>query len=341
MSERRHTLHWRPVAPSVREAPGAALDERLLALVEDRAATAAAIVTEASEALLGWLSEQALPLEGAELARGLALVRDSHGWRAPVVHWLEALEGALALAERRALPAAEVLAEELGLWLGGASGDAPDAVWDGHPLGAGRRMPERGACAPALVAELEPGERILVHGFSETVTEALLEVYARGLAPEVVLSEGGADLGGRRMARELAPRGVRVTLVYDAALVAQVPACDRIWLGTEAIGAQAFLGRVGMRALLEEARRAEVPSAVVATSDKLMPRGELPLPAWCERDAWLLWDGAPEGVRLQPQLFERVPLELPDAFATEYGIESAAEFSLRSLRTEAALSLVD
>lgn len=342
MTERRHTLHWRPAGP---QAPGDApceLEERLAALAGDRAATSEAIVAEASEALLGWVEAgRGRTPDRAPLARGLELVRIAHGWRAPVAHWLEALEGAIELAERRALPVGEVLAEELGLWLGGLDSAPEGAPWDGRPLGSGRRMPVRADCARALFPGLERRERILVHGFSRTVALALLEVHARGLDPEVVLSEGGADLGGRRMALELAPRGVRVTLVYDAALGTQVPGCDRVWLGTEAIGAQAFLGRVGTRALLEEARRVEVPSAVLATSDKLMPRGELDLPAWCESEPWLLWYGAPEGVRLEVQLFERVPLELADAFATEHGIERAAEFSLRSLRTESALSLVD
>ncbi len=79
-----------------------------------------------------------------------------------------------------------------------------------------------------------------------------------------------------------------------------------------------------------------MPTAVFATSDKLTPRGKLTLPAWSERDSWLLWENAPEGVRVDSQAFETVPLELVDTFATEAGLEGAADLSLRSLWTEPA-----
>ena len=92
--------------------------------------------------------------------------------------------------------------------------------------------------------------------------------------------------------------------------------------------------RVGTRALLNEARRLEVPTAVLATSDKLVPDGELALPLWSERDTWLLWENAPEGVRLDSQAYESVPLDLPGVFATEQGRLSATELSLRCLRIE-------
>ena len=127
--------------------------------------------------------------------------------------------------------------------------------------------------------------------------------------------------------------GVRLTLVYDAALPGLLGRADRVWLGTEAIGAQAFLAAVGTRLLLQEAERLEVRSAVLATSDKLMPRGALAPPAWGARDGWLLWEDAPEGVRLESQPYEPVALDLPEFFITEHGAGSATDLALRALRT--------
>lgn len=210
---------------------------------------------------------------------------------------------------------------------------APLRPWDGQPLVAGERLPRRELCAPALLAGMSPRETVVVHGYSETVAVVLAEAQQRNLHPHLVLSEGGPDVGGRRMARRLAPTGMRVSLCYDAALLDAVADADRVWVGTEAIGVEGFLGRRGTRSLLAHARQLEVPSAVVATSDKLTPAGELQLPRWSEEDRWLLWENAPEGVEVQSQAYEIVDLDTPDAFATEVGFERPADLFTRSMNT--------
>ena len=96
------------------------------------------------------------------------------------------------------------------------------------------------------------------------------------------------------------------------------------------------MAAIGTRNLLEHARRIEVPSAIITTSDKLMPGGELALPAWAREQPWLLWEHAPDGVELESQCYESVPLDLPSSFATEAGLESGAQLALRCLRTEAS-----
>ena len=178
------------------------------------------------------------------------------------------------------------------------------------------------------------GETILVPDGSETVTAALIQATANGASPTALLGEGGPDLSGRRAARELARAGVRVRLVYDAAMPSRVSGADRVWLGTEAIGAQGFLARVGSRTVLEEARRLEVSSTVLATTDKLTPGGELAPPIWGDRDDWLLWEDPPEGVRVEAQPFESIALASVDGFHTERGLEAPAALALRALATD-------
>lgn len=343
MSTPRATFSWSPgVASASQEVD---LGERLAPLAEDRASTAADLVREGCEVLLDWLAADDAHLSDAAagdagwgearalLENHLAGFAESQGWRGPAAGWLATLDALVArgAGEEYAAPAREILAEELGLWLGGeGAGEGP---WDGEPLAAGRRLPDRAACGRALLDELQRGEVIVVHGWSETVALALEQVQRRGLAPEVVLGEGSPDLAGRRMAERLADSGVRRRLVYDAALCGALARADRLWIGTEAIGAHALLARVGTRALFDEARRSEVPTTVLATGDKLLPGGELTLPGWCAEAGWLLWERAPEGVRVESQAYEALPLDLPDYFATEYGQLSAAELSLQALRT--------
>ncbi len=338
MSTSRHRFVWTP-GQGTATAAEMPLLERLQPLLRDRASSAETVVREASRELVEGLARGDEPRdwEGAQelVHSGLTPLDEAHGWRGPVAGWLAALRELMARGRAGHYGFAgsprEALAEELGLWLGGEG--AGEEAWSGEPLAAGRRLPDRRACAATLIGELVRGEVILVQGWSDTVALAIEEAQGRGLAPEVVLSEGSPDLSGRRMARRLIDAGVRVRMVYDAALADQVARADRVWFGTEAIGAGVLLARVGGRVLLTEARRLEVPSAVLATSDKLVPRGELSPPRWCADASWLLWERAPQGVRLESQAFESVPTDLPDLFATEHGRLSAAELSVRALRT--------
>ena len=331
-NSRTHTFRWRPSAAT--EPPTFDLTE----LARDRVTPARELVRQASERLAHGLPSSAGRDLTSTLERALAPFEAAHGWRGTVAGWLATIREA---AKFDGDPA-EALAEELGLWAGGADDRRAERAWDGAALSPGTRLPERSLCAPALVSRgaggprdgalgLARGEAILVHGDSETVAVVLEEVQSRGLAPHVLVTEGGPDLSGRRLAARLAARGLPVTYMYDLAALDAVRRADRVWVGTESIGAADFLGRVGTRALLEEARRLEVPTSLVATSDKLMPLGALVLPAFDEN--WLLWERAPEGVRIESAFYEAVPLELVDCLATEVGLESAAELSLRCLRT--------
>ena len=293
--------------------PDRSLRSRLAEVALDRAASARQVVLETSRILERWLREgHGRGCTGPDLESELADWAEEQGWRGPCALWLDSCRlawsagGDVHLAREAALGSAE---------------ESP---------------PSRGALADLAAADLERGETVLVTAWSETVAMALESAWRLGRRPQVLIGEGLPGLDGRRMARRLVRAGIPVTMVYDAALAGLVPRADRTWLSTEAIGASAFLARCGTRTLLEECARHDVPARVLATSDKLVPGGELRLPAWCERDAWLLWEDAPEGVALESQCFEAVPLGLAEAFLTEVGTETASALHLRALRVEAA-----
>ncbi|MFN0007450.1 MAG: hypothetical protein ACKVXR_06035 [Planctomycetota bacterium] len=312
---------------------GSSLRSRLEEVALDRAAPARQIVQETAGILRGWLLElpPETPLGGSELEEELGPWIEDQAWRGPCALWLD--------SARRAWASPEEQPE------GGARGSARDSLvreagaWceerDTGP-GVDRRLPSRAALASRAAADLGRGEVILVTAWSETVTLALEAAWRLGRRPEAVLVEGMPGMDGRRMARRLSRAGIPVTMTYDAALLDLVPRADRVWLSTEAIGAGAFLARRGTRCLLEECSRRDVPTRILATSDKLVPGGELRLPAWGDRDPWLLWEDAPEGVRLESQCFERVPLDLAGGLLTEMGFEKPSALHLRALRVDAA-----
>ncbi|MEZ6015978.1 MAG: hypothetical protein R3F49_12740 [Planctomycetota bacterium] len=326
--------------------PSGLLAEQLASLAEDRSSGADEVARRVARSAHAWLSECGASVERshagglvAALERELEAVWAGHGWRGPVLGLRAALSAAARAAEGAHADVCETLLEELALWCEDRVAEETEATWDGVPLGAGVRLPDRGRVAAPFLSgpdALERGEVVVVHGWSETVARTLEAAHRAGLAPEAVVSEGGPDLGGRRLARRLVAAGLPVRFIYDAAVPDAVRRADRVWIGTDAIGARAFVARVGTRVLLEEARRAEVSSAVLATSDKLVPGGELMLPSWCEGEPWLLWERPPVGVTIASQAYEAVPLEHAGVIATEFGLVTAAELALRALRTSSS-----
>ena len=315
------------------------LERRLEPFVEDRTSTAHEIVLEVSEVLRDWLMDvgsnenHAL---GALLGTALDPLHRIHGWRGPMALWLRTIDRAVGQASSFRTPLREVLVEELGLWLGGAEAPSESApeIWSGEPLDTGIRLPDRERCIESLLSEIEPGEVLVIPGFSETVALAVERLVEEGLTPVLILGEGGPSLGGRQMVRRLEHCALSMRLVYDVALGAELVQADRVWLGTEAIGPASMVGLKGTTALLGEARRRQVPCTVFATSDKVMPGARLELPQWAQDESYLLWDGPAEGLSVDAQFFEHTPLDGQALLATELGLRTPAQLALQALRMD-------
>lgn len=300
------------------------LRDRLTPVVENRGMSSADLVRRVARSIGDWVKEpERVEVGLADTLRDeLRDVEEGHGWRGTVARFLDAVDA-------RSIDA---LAADCEAWL-----QTPEAA---RAEGTTPRLPDRSRCAVPLLASgpddeildtriVGPNETILVHGWSETVARGLELAHARGLAPRVVVSEGGPDLGGRRLARRLAADGLVVTFVYDAALTGAVQRVDRIWLGTESIGEHTFLGRVGTRAMLEHAKACDVPAMVLATTDKMLPKGDAQPPAWAADEPWHLWEGAPSLVDVESQSFEAVAHDLVEGFATEGGVIGSGAIAAR------------
>ena len=323
---------------------GEGLRSALNESTRDRTSAPRDVVLEAAGVLHEWLTDRdeefGSAVDARALEQGLADWIQAHGWRGACARFVDSIRRTWHWSHTQEdLDPRTALLEELGLWTWTTPELLGAPFWDGTPLGAGPRLAFEDEVQRATRDRLGRGHVVCVHGYSERVATALETAQRAGLEPEALVSEGGADGSGRRLARRLAKAGVRVSLCYDAALSDAAPRADRIWLGTEAIGANGFLGRVGTRRLLEEAARHEVPVELIAAGDDLVPGGQLELPAWCEDEPWLLWEYAPRGVQLETQLYERVSLDEVTVCLTEAGEETPTQFHLRALRTEVARRL--
>ncbi|MBL4771530.1 MAG: hypothetical protein JKY61_10405 [Planctomycetes bacterium] len=312
-------------------------------MLQDRTSTAQEIILEASEILCEWLGDLPdgqSPQLGSLLGTELDPLLATHGWRAPVQLWMRTIDMVVGRASRFRTPLREVLIEELGLWLGGIDLEDPDQEgssdqpWSGEPLDPGRRLPLRETCCDVLLEDMEANEVIAIPAYSETVALAIERVAGAGLKPKLILGEGGPNLGGRAMAQRLEHLGLEMRLVYDAAMPDHVAQADRLWMGTEAIGADAFLATIGTGNVVLAARKNQVPCIVLATSDKLVPMGDLRLPEWAEKETYLLWEGSISGLQVDSQFYERLPLHGEFLFATEFGFQNPAQLALNALRTD-------
>ena len=317
--------------------PSAGLLQRLVIATADRVSTPAELVQEAARVLHGWLGEQGSTLGveqlGRQLEADLAPWIEAHGHRGACGRFVDRLRRTYhyGLAKDPAR-LTELLQEELGLWTWTTPQLVGGEAWNGEPLAPGMRVCVALDQAQHAAALLGVEHTVCIFGAAPGIAEALELAREEGKRPRVVLAEGGPDGAGRRLAAQLAEAGVAVTFCFDHALADHVHEADRIWLGTEAIGASAFLARVGTRRLLEEARSNGAPVEVFATADDLFPGGELHLPSWCQHESWLLWEYAPQGIRLETQLYEKVSFECIDAFLTEVGVERPTSIHLRALR---------
>lgn len=308
----------------------------------DRAADGRALVREAASELIDWVRTRpeswSFRRAGVELEAGLAAWSDTYAWRGVCARFLDALREVHHDAARRGgVPGPrEALLEELGLWLSADVSRLGEPAWDGSPLGAGARLVNERDVIPAALRGMERGMELLVFGEGSLVASVLCEAQRSGFAPRVLIAEGGGDFAGRRLARELADKGVRTRLTYDVVALGALETVDQLLITTDAVGAGNFLARAGTGIACAEARRLEVPVRVLTTRDAVMPAGALRLPAQCAEDTWMLWPDAPAGVQLESQCFEIQACGVASEWLTDAGLERPADLCVRGMKTTAA-----
>jgi translation initiation factor 2B subunit (eIF-2B alpha/beta/delta family) len=254
----------------------------------------------------------------AELAlrAARALTRRLH--RSPKLTRAEALElaGALLRAQPEMAPFLR-LANEMA-----AAAETKNPAEKLAP--ALRSYIRRGRSAPGemgrrLRAALRPAATVVTYSRSSTVLGALAE--ARSKIARVYCSESRPGGEGRAMAAQLARRGLRVTLLTDAALFALPAVEEYVILGADRITARGFVNKVGSALLAARAWRTHGPPEVwlLADTSKFLP---LPLERlFVARPGppRELWRSPPRGVRVENPYFRLTPFSSRMRLLTERG----------------------
>lgn len=303
------------------------LAEHLQEHIKDTATPAAELICEVSQRAQEWVFAQPLTWTyeeaAAALEEALGALEESHGWRGVFATWIDQVRGTMACVRERAdlNGPRSPLAEELGLWLEG-DGALRGPTEQLTPLcGAPRVIPAR-ALAPHVLRELQPGETILMIGWSPELVECARAAYRAGLAPEVLVAEGRPGLAGRGMTRDVASAGLRARLVLDAGLWEAAREADRVWVATESIGEAHTTAQLGVRSVMELCLQEEIPLELFATTDACHPSGVgVGAPSG---DPDRVWGDRPEGVEVDAQFFESVPTSAFTRWYCEHGVRTPA-----------------
>ena len=303
------------------------LAQHLQECIRDTATPAAELVCEVSQRAQEWVFAQELAWSQGEAAaaieEALCALEEAHGWRGVLATWIDQVRGTMAWAkEREDLSGPRSpLAEEMGLWLE-ADGSLRGPTELLTPLcDAPRVIPPR-ALAPHVLRELQPGETILMIGWSPELVECARAVYRAGLSPEVLVAEGRPGLSGRGMTRDVASAGLRARLVLDAGLWEAAREADRVWVATESVGELRTTAQLGVSSVMELCLQEEIPLELLATTDACHPSGSGSAAPAGDPDR--VWGDRPEGVEVDAQIFESVPTSAFTRWYCEHGVRTPA-----------------
>ncbi len=150
--------------------------------------------------------------------------------------------------------------------------DSMDALRGAHRkavLLSARELPEKGL--------------VVTHSYSSTVFEALETARAEGKRFEVACTESRPRLEGKRMALELAKKGIPVSLVVDAAVDSVVREASVAITGADSVLSDgSIVNKSGTASLARSASDFRVPFLVACESMKLNVRNFLGEPLHLE-----------------------------------------------------------
>ena len=173
----------------------------------------------------------------------------------------------------------------------------------------------------ASIGESLIGENVTVSTISRsgTVLELLARARAAGRDFHVIASVGEPAREGLLMAKDLAEKGIEVTLVPDSAAGFAAAHSGIVFVGADAVTPEFFVNKIGTLPLALAASHSGVPFYVCSRLAKFYPREKLPSAVKVisarelgASDAELISSGAP--------LFERIPNSLVTGIVTEGGI---------------------
>ncbi len=163
---------------------------------------------------------------------------------------------------------------------------------------------------------------IYTHCHSTNVINALIYAKRKGRKFEIYNTETRPLFQGRKTAKELAKKKIKVTTFVDSALLQAIKRADIVLLGADAILKSGVINKVGSGTIAELAFNHNKPLYIVADSWKFSPKNVLIE----ERDFHEVWMNAPESIKIRNPAFEKIDKKYIKEVISEYGILSFGNF---------------
>ena len=168
---------------------------------------------------------------------------------------------------------------------------------------------------------------ILTYSRSSTVSKILQGCKNKGVS--VICSESRPKYEGRKLALELARKGIDVVLTTDAALAFMADEADIILIGADAILENRIVNKAGTAPLLTYANERNKKIYVAASSYKVFPFVFVK-----KEDDREVWKDAPEGVEIKNFYFDVADIRHVNYFITERGVSKSAPYFTSKLADE-------
>ena len=184
------------------------------------------------------------------------------------------------------------------------------------------------------------GSVVLTYSHSTVVRLALRCAMAAGRRFEVVCSESRPMGEGVVLARRLAYAGITTHLTTDAALPGWMDRVDLVLVGADAVLSRGVVNKVGTEPLLRAARRAKVPSYVLADASKWLPEGLAEFWRSREEASGEIIRLRHPNLRMENRYFDCSPPSLLTGLVWEGGVAQPADLRRRLAAFETSKSLI-
>ncbi|MDK2849710.1 MAG: ribose 1,5-bisphosphate isomerase [Candidatus Woesearchaeota archaeon] len=163
---------------------------------------------------------------------------------------------------------------------------------------------------------------VYIHCHSSTVMRILKRAWDKGTKFEVYLTETRPHYQGRKSAKELSEYGIPVTYFVDSAARFAIKKADIMLIGADAITNDGkVINKVGSEMFAIIANKYDVPVYSCTNSWKYDPESrfgyDTPIEEGRRED---FWKDAPEKVKINTHLFDKVDAKLISGIISELGI---------------------
>lgn len=169
------------------------------------------------------------------------------------------------------------------------------------------------------------GASVLTHCNSQAALETIFRAHDEGRLERVFATESRPKRQGHITVRQVAERGIDVTMLVDSAVRYHMPKIDTVVVGADTVASNgAVINKIGTSQIALCAHEARVPFMVCAETFKFSPKtmyGEMVEIE--ERDPnEIVKPEDFKGVRLSNPVFDATPPEYIDVIVTEIGVIS-------------------